>query len=57
MGSLQVSVGGQDAGTDPRRQQDEAPPEVRRIAAQGFERSVPGADSVSLGDLFVNLFV
>ena len=57
MGSLQVSVGGQDAQSDPRRDRDEAPAEVRRIAAQGFERSVPGAQDVSLGDLFVNLFV
>ncbi len=57
MGSLQVSVGGQDAQSDPRREQDQAPAEVRRIAAQGFERSVPGAEDVSLGDLFVNLFV
>ena len=30
---------------------------VRRIAAQGFERNVPGVENVSLGDLFVNLFV
>jgi len=57
MGSLQVSVGGQDAQSDPRRRQEEAPAEVRRIAARGFERSVPGAEDVSLGDLFVNMFV
>ena len=57
MGSLQVSVGGQDAQSDPRRERDEAPAEVRRMAAQGFERNVPGAQDMSLGDLFVNLFV
>ncbi len=57
MGSLQVSVGGQDAQSDPRREQEQEPAEIRRIAARGFERSVPGAEDVSLGDLFVNLFV
>jgi hypothetical protein len=57
MGSLQVSVGGQDAQADQKRQPESAPTEVRRIAAQGFERSVPGVEDLSLGDLFVNLFV
>jgi flagellar hook-length control protein FliK len=57
MGSLQVSVGGQDAGADAREQRDQAPAAVRRITAQGFERNVPGVENVSLGDLFVNLFV
>ena len=57
MGSLQVSVGGQDAQRDQGRREQQPPEVVRRIAAQGFERSVPGAEDVSLGDLFVNLFV
>jgi len=26
-------------------------------AAQGFDRNVPGVESLSLGDLLVNLFV
>jgi len=30
---------------------------VRKSMAQGFERNVPGVENVSLGDLFVNLFV
>jgi len=54
-GSLQVSVGGQNADAEDRRRQDEAPA-VRRVVAQGFERNVPGVENVSLGDLFVNLF-
>jgi flagellar hook-length control protein FliK len=55
-GSLQVSVGGQNTDADPRK--DQQPPEaVRRITAQGFERNVPGAETMSLGDLLVNLFV
>jgi flagellar hook-length control protein FliK len=57
MGSLQVSVGGQNAETGGRQQRDEAPAAVRRITAQDFERNIPGAENVSLGDLFVNLFV
>jgi len=56
MGSLQVSVGGQNTDSGERRRQDETPA-VRKIAAQGFERNVPGTEDVSLGDLFVNLFV
>jgi len=58
MGSLQVSVGGQDAQRDQGRQDRQATETVRRVeAAKGFEQSVPGAEDVSLGDLFVNLFV
>jgi len=57
MGSLQVSVGGQDAQADQGRQDRQPPEAVRRVTAQGFERNVPGAEDVSLGDLFVNLFV
>lgn len=57
MGSLQVSVGGQDAQAGQGRRDRQPPETVRRVAAQGFERSVPGAEDVSLGDLFVNLFV
>ncbi|MGO9310685.1 MAG: flagellar hook-length control protein FliK [Spirochaetia bacterium] len=56
-GSLQVSVGGQNPESGDRRQQEQASAEVRRITAQGFERNVPGVENVSLGDLFVNLFV
>jgi flagellar hook-length control protein FliK len=55
-GSLQVSVGGQNADTGGRQQQEQAPAEVRRISAQGFERNIPGVENVSLGDLFVNMF-
>ena len=58
MGSLQVSVGGQDAQRDQGRQERQPAETVRRVeAAKGFDRSVPGAEDVSLGDLFVNLFV
>jgi flagellar hook-length control protein FliK len=54
--SLQVSVGGQNADSGSR--QEEQPPEaVRRLTAQGFERNVPGAEIVGLGDQLVNLFV
>jgi len=53
--SLEVSVGGQNA--DNQRQMQEPPEEVRRVAAQGFERNIPGEDSLSMGDLLVNLFV
>ncbi len=56
-GSLQVSVGGQNTETGERQRQEQAPAAVRRITAQGFERNVPGVENVSLGDLFVNLFV
>ncbi len=56
-GSLQVSVGGQNGDTGERPRQEHPPAAVRRITAQGFERNVPGAENVSLGDLFVNLFV
>jgi flagellar hook-length control protein FliK len=55
-GSLQVSVGGQGADADGRR--DEQPQRVARAAAVGgFDRSVPELENVSLGDLLVNLFV
>lgn len=53
--SLEVSVGGQNA--DNGRQMQEPPAEVRRVAAQGFERNIPGEESLSMGDLLVNLFV
>lgn len=53
--SLQVSVGGQNADTG--RQEREEPQRVRRVSAESFERSVPGVESVSLGDMLVNLFV
>jgi flagellar hook-length control protein FliK len=55
-GSLQVSVGGQNTDAD-RRKEQQPPEAVRRITAQGFERNVPGAETMSLGDLLVNLFV
>jgi hypothetical protein len=53
--SLQVSVGGQNANNG--RQMQEPPTGVRRAVAQGFERNVPGVESLSMGDLLVNLFV
>ena len=53
--SLEVSVGGQNA--DNGRQMQQPPDEVRRVAAQGFERNIPGEESLSMGDLLVNLFV
>jgi flagellar hook-length control protein FliK len=56
-GSLQVSVGGQNAETGGRQEQDRQPQPVRRIAAQGFGSNVPGVENVSLGDLLVNVFV
>jgi hypothetical protein len=58
-GSLQVSVGGQNTDADQRQQSEaqEASAAARRITAQDFERNVPGLEHVSLGDLFVNLFV
>lgn len=54
-GALSVSVGQQNA--DNQRQRSEQPSEVRRIAATSFERSVPGVENMSMGDLLVNLFV
>ena len=54
--SIQVSVGGQNADSG-RQTQDERPEAVRRVSAQGFERNIPGVESLSLGDLLVNLFV
>ncbi|HVO39864.1 MAG TPA: flagellar hook-length control protein FliK, partial [Spirochaetia bacterium] len=53
--SLQVSVGGQN--TDNGKEEREAPPRVRRVTAQDFERNVPGIETMSLDDLLVNLFV
>lgn len=52
--SLQVSVGGQNA--DGGREAEQAPSGLRRESADGFERNVPGIESLSLGDLLVNLF-
>ena len=48
-------MGGQNA--DNGRQMQEPPEEVRRVAAQGFERNIPMEESLSMGDLLVNLFV
>lgn len=53
--SLEVSVGGQNA--DNGRQMKGPPEEVRRVAAQGFERNIPMEESLGMGDLLVNLFV
>ncbi len=53
--SLQVAVGGQNGNSG--RQEREATPRIRRVAAQGFEGNVPGVESMSLGELLVNLFV
>jgi flagellar hook-length control protein FliK len=54
--TLQVSVGGQNA--DNRGQtQDERPEALRRVSVQGFQRSIPGVEDLSMGDLLVNLFV
>jgi flagellar hook-length control protein FliK len=57
MGSLQVSVGGQNTDGSARQQQEQETAAVRRNAAASFESSVPGLENVSLGDLFVNMFV
>ena len=53
--SLEVSVGGQNA--DNGRQMQEPPADVRRVAAEGFERNIPGEESLGMGDLLVDLFV
>ena len=53
--SLEVSVGGQNA--DNGRQMKEPPEDLRRVAAQGFERNIPMEESLGMGDLLVNLFV
>ena len=53
--SLEVSVGGQ--GADNGRAAQEPPAALRKETVQDFERNVPGIESVSLGDLLVNLFV
>jgi flagellar hook-length control protein FliK len=55
-GALQVSVGGQGTDADAHRHEQPAP-EVRRVTTQAFDRSVPQADTMSLGDMLVNLFV
>jgi flagellar hook-length control protein FliK len=54
-GALSVSVGQQNA--DNTRQQPQQTAEVRRIAATSFERSVPGVENLSMGELLVNLFI
>ncbi len=54
--TLSVSVGGQGPD-DGRRGQEERPTEVRRVAAQRFERSMPAADDAAMSELLVNLFV
>jgi flagellar protein FlbC len=57
MGSLQVSVGGQGTGSDARGEDQERPAAVSRAAAaEDFQRSVPGIETMSLGELMVNLF-
>jgi flagellar protein FlbC len=57
MGSLQVSVGGQGAGSDARNAEQERHAAVGRVAAaEDFQRSVPGIEAMSLGELMVNLF-
>lgn len=57
--SLSVSVGGQ--GADNGRPDREPMPHVRRVnvpeGAAGFDWNMPGVESMSLGDLLVNLFV
>ncbi len=55
-GSLQVSVGGQNADTGERRGEQEPTAAVRRITAQDFQRNVPGVENAGLEDLLVNLF-
>jgi flagellar hook-length control protein FliK len=57
MGSLQVSVGGQGAFEDRQGQEREKPAAVRRVAAEDFQRNIPGIENLSLGELMVNLFV
>jgi flagellar hook-length control protein FliK len=52
--SLEVAVGGQNA--DGGRAAGEPHPATRQQVAEGFERNVPGIESMSLGDLLVNLF-
>jgi flagellar hook-length control protein FliK len=53
--TLEVAVGGQNA--DGGRAAQEPHPGLRRESAERFEGNVPGVESVSLGDLLVNLFV
>ncbi|MGA2479445.1 MAG: flagellar hook-length control protein FliK, partial [Spirochaetia bacterium] len=57
MGSLQVSVGGQGAFENRQGQEREKPAAVRRVAAEDFQRNIPGVENLSLGELMVNLFV
>jgi flagellar hook-length control protein FliK len=52
--SIEVSVGGQNA--DGGRTAEQPASTLRREWADGFERNVPGIESLSLGDLLVNLF-
>ncbi len=52
--SIEVSVGGQNA--DGGRTAEQPSSGLRRESADGFERNVPGIESLSLGDLLVNLF-
>jgi flagellar hook-length control protein FliK len=52
--SIEVSVGGQNAGGG--RTAEQPASALRRESADGFERNVPGIESLSLGDLLVNLF-
>ncbi len=53
--TLEVAVGGQNA--DGGRAASEPHPALRRESAEKFDGNVPGIESVSLGDLLVNLFV
>jgi hypothetical protein len=53
--SLEVAVGGQNAGGD--RTASEPRPARTQASAEGFERNVPGIETLSLGELLVNLFV
>jgi flagellar hook-length control protein FliK len=57
MGSLQVSVGGHGADEGRQGQGREKPAAVRRVAAEDFQRNIPGIENLSLGELMVNLFV
>lgn len=52
--TLEVAVGGQNA--DGGRAAAEPHPALRQESAEGFGRNVPGVESMSLGDLLVNLF-
>ena len=54
-GALEVSVGGQGSGEG--RSTPEPSSQGRRESSGEFARNIPGIESVSLGDLLVNLFV